>query len=152
MKLNPWNWHFRADKIVAKFEAGEVSQTSKLMCLMFVTFLNLLAIELYFWMPNPNNTNIFDIVTSVVTVGTLLLGIMYAFSRHKSTSSFIEKYTVVAVAVIPVLVVYSIMYFVVLGLYYSINMVTTPETTWIDVLLTAMMSIVVNLKIGSYFN
>lgn len=147
-----WNWHLGADKIIARFDSGQMSNAEKLRHLLVISVLVTVLGGFAYDFDSP------DYLTTmapyiVIDLLSLILGMLYLYHKHTETSSFIEKYFVVLVATIPVVVVCIGLpiYMLATEGYHLLFGIEAEANIWYEVAITAIINIATYLKIGTYF-
>lgn len=153
-KLYFWKWNLGADTMIGRFDRDEMSSYEKFKLFFIVTLLTLLALETQYWFASEfqlEYTNI-DKVESLLYMAISILGLIYLYKKHTEATSFIEKYFVVTIATIPVVIVLAL---IVSALFMMLSPLVTPEMsdaiTWYDVVVSSVITVLYFWKIGTYF-
>jgi hypothetical protein len=153
--LHFWKWNLGADTMIGRFDKGEMSSYEKFKLFFIITVFALLISELTLWFASEfqlEYTN-FDKVDSILYMAINMLGIIYLYKKHTTTTSFIEKFFVVSLATIPVIVVLGTL---VGAILYTGASVFVPgvfdSVTWYDTVVMAVIVVLYYWKIGTYFN
>ena len=152
--LKIWEWHFGADKAVARFDQGLMTTREKFTyfsiamvfgaVVMFVTAWSIDNFEISF--------SKMDILDEYLYILATAIGLGYLYKQHTEQTSFVEKFFVVLIATIPVVLVLSfvvaISFYILLG---SIVGELSEQTVWYDVVFNVFLSVLTFWKMGTYF-
>lgn len=151
-KLFFWNWHLGADKVISRFDSGQMSNLEKfrlfLVIVVLVTLISGFAYEGYSF--DHLSIDGYYLLADLVAV---ILGSMYLYWKHTESTSFIEKYFVVTVATIPAILICIVLplYLISGGVYHLLFGVEAEANTWYELGIYVLQSIAIYLKLGSYF-
>lgn len=155
-KLQFWNWHFGANKVLQKFDDGLMTPKEKFRYLLIAVVFLSVVIELLGWSATEFSVSYsaIDKVNSLVYIVATALGALYLYRKHTEATSFVEKYIVAIVTTFPVvLFVIAIPTTIILSILASVvfDEVFLETATWFDVLVTIVLSMLTYWKIGTYF-
>lgn len=152
--LKIWEWHFGADKTVARFDAGIMTAREKFTYFAIAMIFGALAMFITAW--SIDNFEIsfsqMDILNEYLYILTTAVGLGYLYKHHTEATSFIEKFFVVVIVTIPVVLVLSI--FVSIVFYTLLGLVVgevSESTMWYDVAFSVLLSVGTFWKMGTYF-
>jgi hypothetical protein len=149
-----WQWHFGANKTVGRFDAGEMTAREKFTYFALAMVFGALAMFVTAW--SIDNFEIsftkMDILDEYLYIITTAVGLGYLYKQHTEQTSFIEKFFVVLIATIPVVLVLSC---IVAVSFYTLLSLAIGEigeqTMWYDVVFNVVLSVGTFWKMGSYF-
>ena len=154
-KLAFWHWHWGALRIVNRYDEGLMTPKEKFKYFLVAALIMMIIMELavYGSAQGVSVYNTYDWLISLLSIVATLLGSLYLFLKHTQATSFIEKYTVVFVACLPVVIFLVLIPVSVLG-YLLVGLAgfeIGTDSTWFDLVIMVLAVVAVYWKIGTYF-
>ena len=144
-----------ADKARQKFDSGAMSNGEKsryfFLGLLLFTVMGEAA---YLTKADVAVNPLSDPLSSLIYILGTILGVIYLYKKHQIEKSFIEKYVVMSVAAIPVIIIQVILPIVVVyGIGAAVffgDVETYP--LWYELSFSVLFEIGTYWKLGTYFN
>ncbi len=155
--LKIWEWHFGADKTVARFDQQLMTPREKFVYFAISMVFGAVAMFVTAW--SIDNFEIsfskMDILDEYLYILATAAGLGYLYKQHTEVTSFVEKFFVVLIATLPVVLVLAFLvataFYILLGLLIGDVGDLTDQTMWYDVVFNVLFSAATYWKMGTYY-
>jgi len=142
------------DKANAELEAGTMNSKTKFRYYFIFALLTAFFIEipsLLVSASDANNVNIYDTLLSVLIVLMAIFIPLYFFKHYKGSASFIEKIIILGIAILPRLILWTILPLIVFIGVYVFFYPETTETTFLEFSVSVLFSLLPYYLLSKYF-